>query len=782
MILSFSTKAQTLESLYKKLKRSQVLPVFRFTVEKYRIDPSEIIHKLQLGIESKKVIIRSSAFHEDTSEKSNAGHYLSILNVSLDNVTALMSAIEQVISSYDKADARDEVFIQPMLEDIAICGVAFTADLDTLAPYYIVNYDESGQTDSVTGGGNGNFKTFIQVKETEVSARYPRMKELIASLKEIEIVFDHDKLDIEFAFTKKGDLFILQVRPIAIENKENFSQLNLKEALYKVYRKVEKLSDFHPNLLGHRSVFGVMPDWNPAEIIGVKPKQLSLSLYKELVTDNIWAFQRDNYGYRNLRSHPLLISFLGVPFIDVRVDFNSFIPKKLNEKTAKKLAEFYIDKLIKTPSYHDKIEFKIVHSCYYFDLHSRLEELKLFGFDSDEIYQIEKALLEITNQVIDPISGLYKEDLKKIDRLIEKYNTIVNSDLAVIDKIYWLIEDCKRYGTLPFAGIARAAFIATQLLRSMVDVEILDKEDYHKFLNSHNTVTRDLHADLQLYHTQKISKETFLKKYGHLRPGTYDILSLRYDENFEAYFSQLPIIHEEVEEFRFTSDQLLLIDNYLKESGLKVNSEDLFLFIKGAIEGREYSKYIFTRSLSKILQLVEELGRKVNIDRASMAFTDIKTIMNLYALLDHRYLDEILEEDIAKNSDFYSYTKVVKLPSLIVDAEDVYGFYLQVDEPNFITLKKVQSRIILEDELTNGSPQGKIIFIKSADPGYDFLFTKNIAGLITQFGGANSHMAVRCAELGIPAVIGAGEKNFENWSKANVLEIDTANKHVKVVS
>lgn len=782
MILSFSTKAQTLESLYKKLKRSQVLPVFRFTVEKYRIDPIEIIHKLQLGIESKKVIIRSSAFHEDTSEKSNAGHYLSILNVSLDNVTALQSAIEQVIRSYDKTDSRDEVFIQPMLDDIAICGVAFTADLDTLAPYYIVNYDESGQTDSVTGGGNGNFKTFIQLKEVEVSDKFPRMRELIDSLKEIELLFDNDKLDIEFAFTKKGDLFILQVRPIATENKENFSQLNLKETLFKVHRKVEKLSDFHPNLLGHRSVFGVMPDWNPAEIIGVKPKQLSLSLYKELVTDNIWAFQRDNYGYRNLRSHPLLISFLGVPFIDVRVDFNSFIPKKLNEKTAKKLAEFYIAKLIKTPSYHDKIEFKIVHSCYYFDLHSRLEELKLFGFDSDEICQIEKALLEITNQVIDPISGLYKEDLKKIDKLIEKYDTIVNSDLAVIDKIYWLIEDCKRYGTLPFAGIARAAFIATQLLRSMVDVGILNKEDYHKFLNSHNTVTRDLHEDLQSYHTQKISKETFLKKYGHLRPGTYDILSLRYDENFEAYFSQVPIIHEEVEEFKFTPDQSLLIDNYLKESGLKVNSEDLFLFIKEAIEGREYSKYIFTRSLSKILQLVEELGRKVNIDRGSMAFVDIKTIMNLYALLDHRCLNQILNEDIDKNKNFYNYTKAVKLPSLIVDADDVYGFYLQIDEPNFITLKKVQSRIIREDELTNESPQEKIVFIKSADPGYDFLFTKNIAGLITQYGGANSHMAVRCAELGIPAVIGAGEKNFENWSRANVLEIDTANKHVKIVS
>ena len=72
--------------------------------------------------------------------------------------------------------------------------------------------------------------------------------------------------------------------------------------------------------------------------------------------------------------------------------------------------------------------------------------------------------------------------------------------------------------------------------------------------------------------------------------------------------------------------------------------------------------------------------------------------------------------------------------------------------------------------------------IKSADPGYDYLFSKKISGLITQYGGANSHMAVRCAELGIPAVIGVGEYNFTKWSKAKILEIDAVNKHVKIIS
>ena len=75
-----------------------------------------------------------------------------------------------------------------------------------------------------------------------------------------------------------------------------------------------------------------------------------------------------------------------------------------------------------------------------------------------------------------------------------------------------------------------------------------------------------------------------------------------------------------------------------------------------------------------------------------------------------------------------------------------------------------------------------IVCVKSTDPGYYYLFTKNIAGLITCYGGANSHMAIRCAELGIPAVIGCGENSFALYEKANILSIDALNKQVNIFS
>ena len=48
----------------------------------------------------------------------------------------------------------------------------------------------------------------------------------------------------------------------------------------------------------------------------------------------------------------------------------------------------------------------------------------------------------------------------------------------------------------------------------------------------------------------------------------------------------------------------------------------------------------------------------------------------------------------------------------------------------------------------------KIVLIKNADPGYDFIFNYKIKGLITMYGGSNSHMAIRCLEQDILQSIG----------------------------
>jgi len=72
---------------------------------------------------------------EDNENSSNAGMFDSILNVKFEE---LDSAIKRVIKSYKNLSLKDEVFIQPMLLDVTLSGVIFTADINTLSPYYLL--------------------------------------------------------------------------------------------------------------------------------------------------------------------------------------------------------------------------------------------------------------------------------------------------------------------------------------------------------------------------------------------------------------------------------------------------------------------------------------------------------------------------------------------------------------------------------------------------------------------------------------------------------------------
>ena len=164
-----------------------------------------------------------------------------------------------------------------------------------------------------------------------------------------------------------------------------------------------------------------------------------------------------------------------------------------------------------------------------------------------------------------------------------------------------------------------------------------------------------------------------------------------------------------------------------------------------------------------------------------MSFVDIMTVKSLYATLSHEDVGDLLRCDIEKNRRAYRVTEQIKLPQLIREPEHVYAFFMSEVEPNFITLGSATKEVVVEENLQSADLHDKIVMIRSADPGYDWVFSRDIGGLITMYGGANSHMAIRCAELGIPAVIGCGEKNFESWSSGSVLQVDCGNRQVRIV-
>lgn len=765
MTLSYSTKAGTLAALRGKLRAASIPESVAFTTTEWRESARECLAKAEVLARGRPLIVRSSCRREDGAELSNAGAFLSIPDVESDS---LGEAIEKVITSYGaEASPEDEILLQPMLANVIRAGVAFTHDPDTCAPYRVINWSEGEDTAAITSGESG--KAWRQAAESPL----PPPQELVAVvalLEELLPLFGDLPSDCEFAVTREDDkeiLHLLQARPLILPQAPESAETQAVR-LRSVQDKIARGMRPHPHLLGKRAVYGVMPDWNPAEIIGIRPKPLSLSLYRELVTDSIWAYQRHNYGYRNLRSFPLMLHFHGLPYVDARLSFNSFIPADLNEGIAGRLVDHYVERLLEEPTLHDKIEFEIVFSCYTLDLPERLETLREQSFSREDCDAIADSLRKLTNHILHPEDGLLRKDAAKLDVLQRRRETLYASDADPLEQTHWLLEDAKRYGTLPFAGLARAGFVAVQMLRSLVAVGLFSQKDYDAFLAGVPTISSHLARD-----RSTLDRTNFLSRYGHLRPGTYDLLSPRYDAAPDLYFDWSENEAEPPNPpppFSLTIPQMREIATLLKAHGLRADPVDFFDFLEKGIQLRELAKFHFTRNLSDALELMAAYAQDHGISREELAFADVSAFRELHIAAD--YPADILRRSIEAGQKRHRESLALALPPLIRSPDEAWAFHSPATSPNFITRKTVTAPAAIVQNQSNGELRDSIVCIPNADPGYDWLFARPIAGLVTAWGGANSHMAIRAGELGLPAVIGTGERLYRQCSQAGRLRLD----------
>ena len=189
----------------------------------------------------------------------------------------------------------------------------------------------------------------------------------------------------------------------------------------------------------------------------------------------------------------------------------------------------------------------------------------------------------------------------------------------------------------------------------------------------------------------------------------------------------------------------------------------IYLFLqKESIRQRELSKSIFTKAIDEIFISLIKLAKEINITRQDLEYLSIKTIIKHYAYLDSDKLKKIIKEEIKQNKSNYRKTVNIKIPDVIIDSDDIYSHFQILNNGNFITKEKLINDVIVMNRNINYEILNeKIVFIENADPGYDFLFSYNIKGLITIYGGANSHMAIRCSLKKIyPHVLGLEKKGI----------------------
>ena len=338
------TKAETLDRLSGLVKKSKILKQISFNIKDWKKNEEYYLNKIQDYFKkNNEITVRSSSLNEDSFESSNAGKFLTLLNLKLNNKIKIKNAINEVIKSYKDKNCFNQVLIQPMLKKISSSGVVFTRSVETGSPYYTINIDEeTGLTDSITSGTSNSHRTFVinhKVRSSFLNSNY-YVKHLIEASKEIQQLVNYDALDIEFAFSENKTLYILQVRPLSIKSKdlenkdaEVFKYINQAKNKFLNYSRKSSKS------IGSTNIFGIMPDWNPAEIIGTKPNKLSISLYKYLILDEKWAEQRYEAGYKNLKKLTVKNIFR-TPLYRCESKFKFFHTKRFTKFNSKKINRY----------------------------------------------------------------------------------------------------------------------------------------------------------------------------------------------------------------------------------------------------------------------------------------------------------------------------------------------------------------------------------------------------------------------------------------------------------
>ena len=277
--------------------------------------------------------------------------------------------------------------------------------------------------------------------------------------------------------------------------------------------------------------------------------------------------------------------------------------------------------------------------------------------------------------------------------LIQKLKTesIKNfeSNLSEIQKIFLLINICQKYGTLPFAGLARCSFISKKIFNNLVDENIINNTRYENFLSSIKTVINEINIDLIKLKNNKITKKYFLDKYGHLRPSTYSISNLSYRENINYYF-KIDKIHNKNKKknyFKFTNKETKKINSWLRKNKLRFNLKELAEFTKQSVYYREKAKFEFTKTIDQLFQIIILFLKKHGIKRQDIEFLNLQVLLNAMTHLDHKELRLIIKDNINYNKNEFKITNKILLPDLIVSENDCYYHSIKSMKGNYITQK-----------------------------------------------------------------------------------------------
>ncbi len=785
-------KGRVLDALRGRLANGEVLELLSVPVDDWINGRAAVLRAISHRFGPQRLAVRSDAMDEDGMAQTLAGHYHSRLNVPGWDCTALAQAVDAVVACYTD-NPGNRVLVQPMALEVRLSGVATTHCMSDGAAYIVIGWDDSGRTDVVTRGAAARSTVFVHRSTTGRRLAPPELQPLLPLLAEIETHFPGQAVELEFALQRATKPLVLQVRPLPSTPygcHDDGSPCGRTLATLAGF--VETSSTPAPGLFGARTILGTMPDWNPAEMIGARPRPLAFSLYRALITRSTWRQARQMMGYRAMPGVELMCGLAGRPYIDVRNSFNSFLPVGLDPAIAEVLVGRWLDRLEREPALHDRVELDIAQTCLAFDFDAHATQHYTDVLPRSAVAEFREALRILTCR---SLLGRGAGGLAAIHAIVRRLarrqrrsgvdRAEVAGDSDVPKHLPDLLGECRELGTLPFAMAARHAFIAEALLGSAHRRGALSAQRLADFRRSVRSIATRFTEDCRRLGGGLLSRHVFMVRYGHLRPGTYDIRAARYAERPDllgapAHGAGIPAANP----FVLQADEVRAIDRLLAECGLiGVQAADLFAYARRAIALREYAKFIFTRHVSLVLESVAAWAQAWELTRDGASYLTLEDVTAQHLAAGARDRRMRLRDLLAaRRAEFHEHD-AIRLSPLIVRPGDVYCFTLPAQTPSFVGTACLTAPVVrLDGTASRCCVAGRIVCVESADPGYDWIFAQGAVGLVTQFGGPNSHMAVRCAEFGLPAALGCGESMFRRIAASAAAHLDCGGAMIEPAS
>lgn len=719
--LSWAYKSDALEWLQHQGVR--VPPFASFDAADWRQRPAELLTQAarQLGTAARWAV-RSDRLHEDAG---SAGAFHSLLDLNPREPRSIRAAVERVLQSYGTPQAADRVLIQHYVGDATLAGVAASCLLPQGLDCRVVSWVARGDNTLVTGAASACWTAYLRANH---AGNDPRWRALLGELQRLlQQLRASAGREVEIEWLWNGQLQVVQLRALPVRLDPALAP-RATRARRRVHAQARRCQG---------ELLGLMPDWNPAELLGEHPRPLARSLFGELISNRSWAQARACLGYAEVRG-PLLRAIGGRPYVRVERSLRSLLPASLARSHADALIAAQLQRLQADPSLHDKLEFEIATGSYEY---ARSWRHRYPMLSSDTHAALEQALRAQLPELLDPTALARAYEGARFALRTRHDWPAADAPLQAWRRALRRVRD---HYALPFAQSARRCFAYELLLQSAVSEGALSPAALAQWRAS----AHGIYGDGDAAHW-----------FQALRPGTFEITHPCYGDRFEHL---LPPAAGHRPAARVPS----ALESLHRQHAIAFDGGALLRGFVLAHQARDWGKLALSLALSEGLERLVLQARVRGHTREDLSWLRLRE-------LDDNALPR-WPDMIRRAREAHAEEALLRLPTLWRAGEDVDGLVLAPGHPTYIGSGRVwaQTRVVDHDSTPSTLPPRQVLLMERCEPGFDWVYGRRPLALVTAYGGPNAHVALRAHELGCPALLGVGREMLQQMAGSPAIEID----------